>query len=191
MTSGHRNMHDNEITTWLSAWQQGDADAFARLVPAVYGQLRQLAASALRGKDHHATLQPTALVHDALLKLIGAQSLNLQNRKHFFTTAAKVMRQLLIDRARAIGREKRGGDWQRVDITQWMPVAIDATHDLLDLDAALADLGLADARVASIVELRYFGGLEVGEVAALLDIDERTVYRDYAFARAWLAQRLS
>lgn len=187
----HRRMQDADITIWLRAWQQGLEGSFERLVPAVYTELRQLAASALRGQQGHATLQPTALVHDALLKVSGAKSLDLNDRKHFFVTMAKVMRQLLIDRARAQSRDKRGGDWQRVDLTQLLPVAIDPRHDLIDLHNALHDLGLADARVASIIELRYFAGLEVDEVAHLLGIDERTVYRDYAFARAWLAQRLA
>lgn len=184
-------MQTADITTWLHAWQQGDENSFDCLVPAVYGELKQLAANALRGQQGHGTLQPTALVHDALLKLAGAQTLDLQDRKHFFVTMAKVMRQLLIDRARAQSRGKRGGDWQRVELTQLLPVAIDPRHDLIDLHNALQDLSAADARVASIIELRYFGGLEVEEVAQLLEIDERTVYRDYAFARAWLAQRLA
>jgi RNA polymerase sigma factor (TIGR02999 family) len=184
-------MQSSDITSWLHAWQHGDDAAFERLVPAVYAELRQLAARILGDRPSHATLQPTALVHDALLKLIGAKSIDLTDRKHFFVAMAKIMRQLLVDRVRAQRRDKRGGVWQRVDYAELLPIALDPGHDLLDLDSALTDLASADPRIAAIVELRYFGGLEVEAVAKLLEIDPRTVYRDTAFARAWLAQRLA
>ncbi len=136
-------------------------------------------------------MQPTALVNDLFVRLLGAEKLDIGNRKHFFTTAAKLMRQILVDRARAKARDKRGGDWQRVDLIEAAALPIDVDTDLPALDEALSRLAQLDARVAEVVELRCFGGLEVTEVATLMGLDERTVYRDWAMARAWLRQQLA
>ncbi len=186
-TDGEQN-----ITVWLARWKDGDQDALGQLLPWVYQELRQMAASELRAHAGHATLQPTALVHDVLLKLIGAEHIDIQNRKHFFTTVAKLMRQVLIDRARAAMREKRGGgQWQRVELTQAMDLPISEADQLPALDEALNALAVLDPRMAQIVELRCFGGVEVAQVAQLLEVDERTIYRDWAMAKAWLRERLS
>jgi RNA polymerase sigma factor (TIGR02999 family) len=181
----------SEVTQLLRRWHAGDVEALDSLLPQVYAELRRLAAHELRGHSHHDTLQPTALVNEVFARLLGAEKVDLVSRKHLFTTAAKLMRQTLIDRARAQQREKRGGGhWQRVDYLEALALPVDADTDLPALGEALEALADLDPRVAQIVELRYFVGLEVREVATLLEIDERTVYRDWAMARAWLRQRL-
>lgn len=180
-----------EVTQLLRRWHAGDAGSLEVLLPLVYAELRQLAAHELRGHRHHDTLQPTALVNEVFARLLAAQQVDIGSRKHLFTTAAKLMRQTLIDRARAQQREKRGGGhWQRVDFIEALALPIEHDTEILALDEALKALTVLDARMAQIVELRYFVGLEVVEVAALLEIDERTVYRDWAMARAWLRQRM-
>lgn len=181
----------SEITQLLRRWHGGDAGSLDALLPQVYDELRRLAASELRGHAHHDTLQPTALVHEVFARLLGAERVDIHNRKHLFTTAAKLMRQTLIDRARAQLREKRGGgQWQQVDFIEALALPIEADTHLPALDEALRALEHLDPRMGQIVELRYFVGLEVTEVAALLGVDERTVYREWAMARAWLRQRL-
>ncbi|MBN8740239.1 MAG: sigma-70 family RNA polymerase sigma factor [Xanthomonadaceae bacterium] len=179
------------MTQLLRQWQQGDGQALDALLPLVYDELRRIAAHELRSHRGHDTLQPTALINDVFVRLLGTQTLDIGNRKHLYTTAAKLMRQILIDRARAQLRDKRGGgQWQRADFVEAMALPIEQDTDLPALDQALTALDALDARMAQIVELRYFVGLEVVEVAALLGVDERTVYRDWAMARAWLRQRL-
>ncbi len=180
-----------DVTGWLKRWSEGDSDSLERLLPFVYSDLRRIAASELRGNLGHETLQPTALINDVFVRLLGAEKLDISNRKHFFATAAKLMRQVLMDRARAKMREKRGGGvWQQVDFVEAMALPIDENTDLPALDEALKQLAVLDPRMAEMVELRYFAGLEVSEVACLFEIDERTVYRDWAMARAWLRNQL-
>ncbi|HOX71937.1 MAG TPA: ECF-type sigma factor [Dokdonella sp.] len=182
---------EGEITRLLHRWQEGDSTSLDTLLPEVWAELRRIAAHELRANAGHETLQPTALINDVFVRLLGASQLNIHDRKHLFTTAAKLMRQILIDRARAQLREKRGGgQWQRADFVEAMALPIDAQTELPALDQALDALAQLDPRIAHIVELRYFVGLEVSEVARLLEIDERTVYRDWAFARAWLRKRM-
>ena len=182
---------DTEVTRLLRQWQGGDETSLDALLPHVYDELRRLAAHELRGQHGHDTLQPTALVHDVFVRLLGAARLDISNRKHLFATAAKLMRQVLIDRARAQLREKRGGGhWQRADLVEAIGLPIEENTSLPALDEALRALEALDPRMAQIVELRYFAGLEVSEVAHLLDVDERTVYRDWAMARAWLRERM-
>jgi RNA polymerase sigma factor (TIGR02999 family) len=179
------------VTELLATWRTGDTSALDALLPLVYAELRALAASQLRGQGHD-TLQPTALVHDVFVRLLGAQRIDISSRKHLFTTAAKIMRQILIDRARAQTRDKRGGaNAQQVDFTEALALPLPQDTQLPALSEAIDALRALDSRVADIVELRYFVGLSVAEVAALLEIDERTVYRDWAMARAWLKDFLS
>ncbi len=186
------NEPPGEITQLLRRWHAGDSDALDDLLPRVYAELRKLAAHELRGHQNHETLQPTALINEVFARLLGAGKVDISNRKHLFTTAAKLMRQTLIDRARAQLREKRGGGhWQKVDFIEALALPIEANTQLPALDEALTTLASLDPRMAQIVELRYFVGLEVSEVAQLLEVDERTVYRDWAMARAWLRQRMS
>lgn len=184
-------MSDVALTELIQRWTHGDAGALDALLPFVYADLRRLADQQLRSNHGHDTLQPTALIHDVFLRFLGNSTPQFVDRKHFFTMAAKTMRQILIDRLRAQQRDKRGGDWQRVPFLEALALPIDHDVDLFALDQALSALQKLDARVAEVVELRYFGGLEVHEVATLLDVDERTVYRDFAMARAWLRQALS
>ncbi|MGB2790093.1 MAG: ECF-type sigma factor [Dokdonella sp.] len=182
---------DGEITRLLRQWQEGDGASLDALLPEVWQELRRIAAHELRANAGHETLQPTAFVNDLFVRLLGARQVQIENRKHLFTTAAKLMRQVLIDRARAQQREKRGGGhWRRADLVEAMALPIDTPTDLPALDQALDAMAELDPRMAQIVELRYFVGLEVNEVARLLEVDERTVYRDWALARAWLRQRL-
>ncbi len=182
---------DIDVTGLLGQWQAGDQDSLDSLLPHVYAELRRIAVHELRANQGHETLQPTALINDLFVRLLGAQALDIGNRKHLFTTAAKLMRQVLIDRARAQNREKRGGgNWQRVDFIEAMALPIEQNTDLPALDQALNALAELAPRMAQIVELRYFTGVEVSDVARLLEMDERTVYRDWAMARAWLRQRL-
>lgn len=173
----------------LSRWRAGEPDALDRLLPLVYDELRRLAASQLRRHAGHATLQPTALVHEVLLKLLGAGTVDFENATHWYATAARLMRQVLVDRARAQQRDKRGGGALRVPLIDAVGLPIEHDTDLLDLDRALEALAARDPRVARVAELRCFVGLEVAEVAVVLGVDERTVYRDWALARAWLRQR--
>ena len=181
----------SEITQLLRRWHDGDTASLDALLPQVYDELRQLAAFTLRGHQHHDTLQPTALVNEVFARLLGAQRVDIANRKHLFTTAAKLMRQTLIDRARAQLRDKRGaGQWQQVEWLEALALPIEADTNLPALDEALRALEALDPRMSQVVELRYFVGLEVSEVAALLEVDERTIYREWAMARAWLRQRL-
>ncbi len=178
-----------DITQLIADWRAGSASALNILLPKLYAELRQLAASHLRGTGDK-TLQPTALVNEVMLRLLDANSIHISDRKHFFTTAAKLMRQILCDAARAKARDKRGGDWQRAEFAEAQHVSADVDTTSPALHEALAQLERLDPRMAQIVELRYFGGLEVNEVASLLELEERTVYRDWAMARAWLKHRL-
>ena len=182
---------DTDVTRLIRQWQDGDAASLDALLARVYDELRRLAAHELRGQHGHDTMQPTALVNDVFVRLLGAARVDIANRKHLFATAAKLMRQILIDRARGKARDKRGGgQWQRADFVEAMGLPIDEDTSLPALDEALRALEALDPRMAQIVELRYFVGLDVAEVARLLDVDERTVYRDWAMARAWLRERL-
>jgi len=179
-----------EITVLLRRWHSGDADALTTLLPQVYAEPRQLAAQELRGQSAH-TPPPTALLHEVFARLLNAEKIDIQSRKHLFTTAAKLMRQTLIDHERGKQREKRGGGWQRSEFIEALALPIATNAQLADLGEALTALTALDPRMAQIVELSYFVDIEVSEVGRLLDIDERTVYRDWAMARAWLKQRLS
>lgn len=178
-----------DVEACLQRWRDGDAGMLDRLLPLVYDELRLMAASQLRRHQGHRTLQPTALVHEVILRLLGGGHHEFDSAHHWYATAAKLMRQILIDRARAQQRDKRGGGAQRVELIESVGLPIDANTDVLELDLAIAALAREDARMAQVVELRCFVGLEVNEVAALLNLDERTIYRDWAFARAWLRTR--
>lgn len=179
-----------EITHLLKDWGGGDRAALERLLPLVYDELRQLARAQLRRERPDHTLQPTALVHEAFLRLAGQREAAGANRSQFFSLAARLMRRVLVDHARARQAAKRGGPAARLSLAGLEIEIPEMAVDFLDLDRALDRLAAAFERPARIVELRFFGGLEVEEVAALLAVSERTVKRDWSFARAWLLREL-
>ena len=186
-----RMQSTDDITRLVQRWSAGDADALEHLLPKVYAELRRLARIQLGKQQGHETLQATALVNDVLLKLIDrAAPQQLENRAHLYNTAARMMRQLLVDRARSANADKHGGGWLRDDFTQALDLPIPEQTRLPELDAALTELARLEPRMAQVVELRYFIGLSVAEAAAMLELEERTVYRDWAAVRAWLKDRL-
>ncbi len=182
----------NEVTRILSACKQGDARASAQLLPLVYDELRQLAAQKLAQEKPGQTLQATALVHEAYLRLVvGDEAQQWDSRRHFFAAAAEAMRRILIDRARDKRRFKRGGGWRRLRLDDIDPAVEQAPDDLLALDEALTKLAEEDPVCAELVKLRLFTGLTLGEAADTLGIARRTADRYWAFARSWLYDTLS
>jgi RNA polymerase sigma factor (TIGR02999 family) len=178
-----------DLTLLLGAIQRGEPDAAGSLLAQVYAELRQLARAKMARENPGHTLQATALVHEAWLRL-GDQS--FENRAHFFSAAAEAMRRILIDSARRKLAVRHGGNFQRTELDSInMPaVAPDKADDLLALDEALQELSAADERKAQLVKLRYFVGLEIGEAAEVLGISRATANRDWAYARAWLHERI-
>jgi RNA polymerase sigma factor (TIGR02999 family) len=181
----------SEVTRLLSAIEQGQTHAAEELLPVVYDALRRLAAEKLAQETPGQTLQPTALVHEAYLRLVDVEKRQRwDSRGHFFAAAAEAMRRILIDNARRKQADKRGGGWQRHDLLE-AELAIDSTgDDLLAVDAALARLASGEPVVARLVELRFFAGLTLEEAAECLGISARTAYRHWAYARAWLRREL-
>lgn len=183
------------VTRLLNSWSKGDASALEELSPIVYAELRRLAQRNLaRERDGH-LLQPSALVNEMFVRLIGSAPVEWANRAHFFAVSARSMRQILIDFARAQDTGKRGRRAPHVDLLDARDVVQTGQEsnpvDLIDLDEALSELSRLDARQAQVVELRYFGGLDNAEIAAVLQISEPTVVRDWRVARAWLYARLA
>jgi RNA polymerase sigma factor (TIGR02999 family) len=175
-----------DITQILQAVEQGENSA-ERLLPLVYEELRKLAAARMANESAGHTLQPTALVHEAWLRLAGKDAdVQFANRAHFFAAAAEAMRRILIERARRKSAEKRGRDWQRIDLDK-VDVAVDADDDtLLLVNEALEKLAQEDASAAEMAKLRFFGGLTLEEAAQVLGVTKRTADRYWAFARVWL-----
>jgi RNA polymerase sigma factor (TIGR02999 family) len=179
-----------EVTVLLKAWGAGDEASLEKLIPLVYGQLRRMAARYMRGESPGNTLQATALVNEAYLKLVGVERATWQDRAHFFAVSAQMMRRLLVDRARARRADKRGGDDVRVELNESIDGAPVRAGDLVALDDALEALAKIDARKARVVEMKFFGGLSVEETAAVLKVSPRSVMRDWNLARAWLTREL-
>ena len=181
-----------DVTRMLDAAAAGDRRAAADLLPLVYDELRKLAAARMAAEAPEHTLQPTALVHEAYLRLLGPRDApRWDSRGHFFAAAAEAMRRILVDAARRKRRAKHGGDRTRVDLDAAPGVVPDPRHDLIALDAALTRLAAEDAQAARLVELRYFAGLTVAEAAAAVGVSARTADRVWAFARAWLHRELT
>jgi RNA polymerase sigma factor (TIGR02999 family) len=179
-----------DLTRVISELNHQDREAVAELLPVVYADLRRLADGFFQCERADHTLQPTALVHEAYLRLIQSQG-GFKDRAHFFRTAAMVMRHILCEHARGRGRQKRGGDRrQRQDLDETLVAADDQKTDVLELDEALQRLTAMDARQGQIVELRFFAGLSVAEVAELLGVSKRTVEEDWTLAKAWLQREL-
>ena len=181
-----------DITVLLRGWNDGDDTSFERLIPLVYDELHRMALRYLAGERANASLQPTALVNEACLRLLGWDQVQWKNRGHFFGSSAQMMRRVLVDIARRRNADRRGGpDAVRVPL-DGIDVAADAPDvDLVALDQALERLAVEDARKAQVVELRFFGGLSMEETARALGISLRTAHNDWAFARAWLYRALT
>ena len=179
-----------EVTQMLLDWSQGDQQALDRLIPVVYAELRRLASRHLRRERADHTLQTTALIHEAYLKLIEQRNVQWQNRAHFFGIAAQLMRRILVDHARTRHRVKRGGAAMRVPLEE-VVVAVEGLNiNLVSLDEALTRLATIDSRQGRIVELRFFGGLSIEESAEVLGISAATVKNDWSVAKAWLRREL-
>jgi RNA polymerase sigma factor (TIGR02999 family) len=179
------------ITALLQEWRRGDRAALDRLTPLVYDELRALARRHLRGERHRLTLQPTALVHEAYLRLVGGGHVPWEDRAHFFGVASRLMRQVLVDHARARQAKKRGGQATLVDLAGADPLEPPCGVDVLALHEALDRLAALDATSARIVELRYFGGLTIEETAEVLETSPATVKRDWHASRAWLLREMN
>ncbi len=180
----------HDVTQLLRAWTDGDAGAGDRLIPLVYAELRRRAAAYLRRERRGHTLQPTALVNEAYLRMVDQRRAVWQNRAQFFAVASQVMRRVLVDRARARKMAKRSGRWARVGLADSELVTQPVDVDVLALDAALNALAAFDARKSRIAELRFFGGLSLQETAQAMELSVATVERDWQAARAWLFKSL-
>lgn len=180
----------HEITGLLLAWNNGDDSALVKLMPLVESELHRIAAQYMRRENSDHTLQTTALVNEAYLKLIDQRQANFQNRAHFFALSAIIMRRILLNYARDQKRSKRGGGVEHLDIAEVAVVSPKLNEDIIALDSALKKLEKFDPIKAKIVEIRHFGGLEVKEVAEVLHISEITVMRHWKLAKAWLRKEL-
>jgi RNA polymerase sigma factor (TIGR02999 family) len=180
-----------DVTRILRAWRDGDATAPDRLMPLVYAELRRLARDYLRRERPGHTLQPTALVHEAYLRLVRQSDVDWQSRAHFFGIAARMMRRILIDHARAHLADKRGGGPRPLSLDETIHTPADRAAELVALDDALERLAELDPRKGRVVELRFFGGLTAAEAAAFLEVSEKTVKRDWQIARLWLHRELN
>lgn len=180
----------NDVTVLLRAWADGDSAALERLIPLVYGNLRRLAGRQMRQEATGHTLQPTALVNEAYLRLMGTD-VSWQDRAHFFAVASRAMRRILVDAARARTADKRGGGNVKVELNPSLDGLPERGPELIALDDALDALAAFDERKARVVELKFFGGLSVDETADVLKISPRSVMRDWQFARAWLIRELA
>ena len=180
-----------EITGLLQAWSGGDGGALERILALVYPELRRIAQRCLSHERSGHTLQATALVNEAYLRLVDVQNIQWHDRAHFFAVGARVMRRILVDYARSKGYAKRGGDALRVDFNEALVVSAEMDPALVRMDDALTQLAAFDARKAQIVEMRYFGGLTADDIAAVLGVSVQTVHRDWGLAKSWLAREMS
>jgi RNA polymerase sigma factor (TIGR02999 family) len=181
------NTECSETTQLLRAWAGGDRLALDQLTPRVYDELRRIADHFMQNEQPGRTIQATALVHEAYLKLIDVTNVDWQHRAHFFAISAEIMRHILMDRARARVAAKRGGATPRVNLDEVPDIGSGRAHELIALDDALVALKKMDPRKARVVELRFFAGLSVGETAEVLKVSPDTVKRDWRVARAWLS----
>lgn len=182
-------LHD--VTQLLQDWGDGDPDAPEKLMPLVYEELRRLARNYLAAQRRDHTLQATALVHEAYLRMVDTKKSNWRNRLHFYRVAARAMRQILIDHARAHNAAKRGGLHQKLSLEEAGALATRNAVELVALNSALENLTESHPRESEVVELKFFGGLNTKEISELLQVSEKTVLRDWNFAKLWLCRRLS
>jgi RNA polymerase sigma factor (TIGR02999 family) len=181
----------SEVTQLLRQWSDGRQDALDRLLPEIYAELRRLASSYLRRERPNHTLQPTALVHEAFLRLVDQKEVRWQNRAHFFGIAAQAMRRILVDHARAHAADKRGAGQKPIALDEALVAAPSLDVDLLALDEVLTRLERLDLQQSRIVELRFFGGLTIEETAEVMGISPATIGREWTLAKAWLYAELS
>jgi len=186
-----RTPHQHEITQLLAEWRDGNQSALDELYPLVYDELHRLARRYMSRERKGHTLQTTALINEAYVRLVDQKNVQWANRSHFFAISAQIMRRILIDHARRHAYAKRGGGAQQVSLDEVAAVASNCGRELLRLDEALKSLAEMDPRRSQVVELRYFGGLNNEEIAGVLDVSENTVTRDWNMARAWLYQQLT
>jgi len=185
-----RDESSEQVTQLLTNWSKGDPSAREAVLPLVYDELRRLAASYLRRERSDHTLQATALVHEAYLRLVEHDDANWQNRQHFFGAAAQLMRRILVDHARSHLAAKRGSGAVKVELTEAIAISQDQPAELLALDESLTRLAALDSQQARVVELRVFAGLTVEETAEVLSISTATVKREWALAKAWLLRQI-
>ena len=185
------DLESAEVTVLLKAWSGGDYAALDRLMPAVYGELRRIAHRYMRSERAGNTLQTTALVNEAFLRLVDVKNVDWQQRAQFFAISAQMMRRILVDAARARGARKRGGSAEKVNVEDVAVLSPDPDQSIVAVDVALREFAKVAPRQAKIVELRYFGGLSEEEIGAVLQVSTRTVERDWRFARSWLMAELS
>ena len=185
------NPPPSKLTRELQAWGRGDAEARERIIPVVYEELRRLARRYMRMENPGRTLQASALVNEAYLRLIDIQAVDWRDRTHFFAVSARIMRRILIDAARARAAAKRGGGALQISLEQAPEVSVERAQELIALDEALCQLAAVDPRKAQVVELRFFSGLSVKETAAALDISPPSVLRDWKLAKAWLLREIA
>ncbi len=180
----------HELTDLLASWNAGDSNALEKLTPLVYDELHRLAKRYMAGERDDHTLQPTALVNEAYVRLIDWKHVQWQNRAHFIGTAAKLMRRVLVDYARTRVCDKRGGAGIKITLYDGLLVSKEKSVDLLDLDRALTRLEHVDGRKSKVVELRFFGGLNLEETAEALNVSANTVSNDWSFAKTWLLREM-
>lgn len=180
-----------DVTQLLVNWRAGDADAPAQLMPLVYEELRRRARDYLRAERSDHTLQPTALVHEAYLRMVDEKSVNWEGRAQFYGIASRVMRRILVDHARAHNTQKRGGGAAKIPLDEAGAFSCEDTSDIVALDGALQDFARTYPRKSEVVEMKFFGGLETKEIAEVLRVSEKTVLRDWSFAKLWLCRALT
>ena len=191
MSEASEELARKQITRLLVEWGNGKKEALDQITPLVYDELRRLALSYLSRESNAPTLQPTALVHEAYVRLVAQELPDFQSRSHFFGVAARLMRQILVDHARNHRSLRRGGGARKIPLNEALSFAPERSRDLLDLDDALKALAAIDERKAKVIELRFFGGLGVEETAQALGLSTATVGREQRFAEAWLHKQIS
>jgi RNA polymerase sigma factor (TIGR02999 family) len=185
------NVDSHQITVLLVEWGKGDDFALEQLMPLVYDELRQMARRYMRGQPSGHTFQSTELIHEAYLKIAKQDEHNWQNRAHFFSVAAKAMRQILVDHARSKNSKKRGGLIEKITLAENLAASANRSEQIVALDSALKELEILDKRKSRVVEMKFFGGLNLEEIGEVLKISPETVKRDWSFARTWLSRKLA
>jgi len=188
---GRESASTHEVTGLLQAWSSGDEQALKELVPLVYDQLHRLAQRYMDAEQSGHPLQTTALVHEVYLRLVDVKNVDWQNRAHFYALSARLMRRILVDFARTRNYQKRGAQFAHIQLEEAATVSAAVGSELLAVDEALKQLAAVDARKSDVVEMRFFGGLTVEEIAAALGVSPETVARDWKLAKAWLLRQLS